>query len=136
MVGEGRRAAHVRFACEACGVEETLPQVQVMVSRVVENMQRMWTEVKWENTHKEAYWRLKVDGIPMLGNSHMRGAAVTPCGCGRYPGAGAVRPTPRQHHFWGCGVAQAVVAKIEARLGTGLLRKQVRLAQPPAGVQQ
>ena len=36
-------------------------------------LRRLWPTVRWENTHKEALWRLAVDGIPLLGNSHMRG---------------------------------------------------------------
>ena len=91
---------------------------------------RLWSEVKWEPSLKEGWWRLTVDGIPLLGNSHIRGVAAAPCGCGA-PG-GVV--SPRLHHFWFCPVAQAVVDQIETRLGVGVTRAQVWLVQAPPAV--
>ena len=81
-------------------------------------------------------WRLAVDGIPPLGNSHMRGAPVRPCGCGGYAAGSSAGVSPRLHHFWRCDVAQAVVGQMEGALGTRVSREAVWLAQAPSGVQQ
>ena len=99
-------------------------------------LRRVWGTVRWENAHKEALWRLAVDGIPLLGNSHMRGAPVRPCGCGGYAAGSAGGASPRMHHFWRCEVAQAVVGQLEGTLGTRVTREAVWLAQAPSGVQQ
>ncbi len=88
------------------------------------------------NNQKEAYWRLTVDGIPLLSNSHMRRAGVARCGCGVRPGHGESRDTPRQHQFWACPVAQAVVGQVEPRLGTTITRANVWLVQAPGHTEQ
>ena len=77
-----------------------------------------------------------MDGIPLLGNSHMRQVAAAPCGCGGFPGVAPGGSSPRQHHFWFCPVAQAVVDQLAVRVGGGLVRAQVWLLQSPQGVQQ
>jgi hypothetical protein len=68
------------------------------MQRLTETLPRLWQETKWENSHKEAYWRLTVDGIPLLGNSHMRRAGVARYGCGVRPGQAESRDTPQKHH--------------------------------------
>ncbi len=103
---------------------------------------RMWQDVRWEHENKETLWRLAIDGIPLPGNSHLRGMAVEACGCGEYAGdtaagaEGAAAPTPRQHHFWDCPVARAVVSQIEGHVGAPVSRRQVWLARAPVGVVQ
>jgi hypothetical protein len=49
---------------------------------LTETLPRLWQKTKWENNHKEAYWRVTVDGIPLLGNSHMRRAGWRGVGAG------------------------------------------------------
>jgi hypothetical protein len=49
---------------------------------VADTLKRLWTDTKWENASKEASWRLSVDGITLLGNSHVRYAAAAWRGCG------------------------------------------------------
>ncbi len=44
------------------------------MQRVTVTLPRLRQETKWENTHKEACLRL--DGIPLHGNSHMRRARL------------------------------------------------------------
>jgi hypothetical protein len=51
-------------------------------------LHRRWRNTKWENANKEVYWRLSVDGIPLLGGSHIYAA----CGNGEMWGQGPARP--------------------------------------------
>ncbi len=70
QVRQRRAEAHRLFVAEAVG---RAPNSAV----VAEEMQRLTeTLTKWENTHKEAYWRLTVDGIPPAGQlAHAAGGA-------------------------------------------------------------
>jgi hypothetical protein len=71
-----------------------------------------------------------------MGKSHMQRAGVARCGCGVRPGHGESRDTPRQHHFWACPVAQAVVGQVGPRLGTAITRAYLWLAQAPGQTEQ
>ena len=95
---------------------------------------RLWQGVRWENEYKETFWRLTVDGVPLLGNSHLRGARAVPCRCGFVPAAGCA--SPRLHHFWFCPVAQAVLQQLESRIADSVTRVHVWLVQAPPGVTQ
>jgi hypothetical protein len=92
------------------------------MQRLTETLPCLWQEIKWGNNHKEAYWRLTVDGIPLVGCSHMRRAGMARCGRGVRPGHGEPWDTPRKHHFWARPVAQAVVGQVEPMLGTTITR--------------
>ncbi len=49
------------------------PLVAGLMQRLMKTLPRLWRqETTWENTHKEECLRLDV--IPLLGNSHMRRA--------------------------------------------------------------
>jgi hypothetical protein len=100
QVRQRRAEAHMLFMADAVGRAPNSPVVAEEVQRLIETLPRLWQEIKWENTHKEAYWRLTaVDGIPLLGNSlALLGQATAG------PGHGASQDTPRQHHFWTCPV--------------------------------
>ncbi len=87
------------------------------------------------NTHKEAYWRLTVDGIQLLGNSNIRRAAVARRGCGVRPGHGESRDTPRKHHCWACPVAQAVVGQVELQLAVVITRANLWLVWAPGQIE-
>ena len=78
-VAAARRAAHWRFVSEALGTGPEMPRVQVGTLEAGDNLQRLWTTVRWENPNKEAFWRPSLDWIPLLGNSHMRRAVAAPC---------------------------------------------------------
>jgi hypothetical protein len=80
------------------------------MQRLAEEMPRLWKETKWENTHKAAYWRLTVNGIPLLGNSHMRRAGVARCGCGVRLGQG---------ESWGIYTTKATPLGVPRRPGVG-----------------
>ena len=81
----------------------------------------------WDNQHKEVFWRLALNGLPLAARMPKDGQ---PCSCG------TSGPLPgRMHHFWECPVAVAVVSSLEAQLGGQLLAPpNIWLAQPPVGV--
>lgn len=98
-------------------------------------LRRLWP-IKWEKENKETLWRLAVDGVPLPGNTHLRGSAPERCGCGGFGGPGHHAASPRAHHFWECPVAQAVIQQIAAHVPGPITRAQVWLAEAPQGVQQ
>ena len=84
---------------------------------------RLW-RVRWENQHKETFWRLAFDGLPTAARLHVaRG-----CQCG------AAGPADRRHHYWACPVAQAVASTIGTAAGADLTATNIWLARPPLGV--
>ena len=103
--------------------------------KVVPVLTRLW-RVAWEREHKETFWRLTVDGVPLPGNSHLSQLAPEACACGCYGGAAAVTGSPRAHHFWECPVAKAVVDQIAAHVPGTISRAHLWMAEPPAGMQQ
>ena len=92
----------------------------------------LW-KLKWDNSFKEVFWRVLVDGLPTCLRLHMPGQS---CLCG------AVCPG-RFHHYWECGVAQAVLASVSAELPAAwclrvagrpaVTLKNVWFMEPPAG---
>ena len=88
---------------------------------------------------------MAIDAVPLPGNSHTPLARREPCGCGQHGHGGAAAeahaaaaPTPRQHHFWDCAVAKAVVAQINAHNPgpAPISQAQLWLVQAPPGFQQ
>ena len=80
------------------------------------------------NRHKEVFWRLVLNALPVA--ARMPGSAPLPCACGL-----AAAPD-RLHHFWSCPVATAVVDIVRSRLPPSLppLRPtHIWLARPPEG---
>jgi hypothetical protein len=90
--------------------------------------QRLW-RIPWENSQKEAFWRLAVDGFTMFGNSHMRHFDVVRCEC--LP-LDTPPYSPRRHHFWDCQITQSLVRVLSTNLRMPLLRHQLWLAITPA----
>ena len=133
---DAQMVAHTRFLQEASGLEAGVPVADGVLAALRGNFSRMWQTVRWENAEKETYWRLAVDGIPLGGNSHMRNRPVDACACGLFPSAATSGHSPRQHHFWGCPVACAVVNQISVRVGAPVGRSQLWLARPPPGLEQ
>ena len=130
---EARSAAHERYVKEALGLEPLQGLPNWALEALRGSLRRLWQSLKWENANKEIFWRLAVDGVPLPGNSHMRGAPVVACGCGSFSAGHQGLGAPRQHHFWHCPVAQAVVGQVEARAGIPVARSHLWLASPPAG---
>ena len=88
-------------------------------------IRRLW-KLRWSNHHKEVYWRLALNGLPMAARMGGNGA---PCGCGH---AGA----DRRHHFWECPAAAAVINSLMSQLGPEqqITTRNLWLGLPPAGV--
>jgi len=100
----------------------------------------LWA-VPLDNRHKDAFWRLTVQGIPGAGGHDI--CLMGPCPCGwcvdalvcnsaehkRSLGA----PAMQAHTFWSCPVAQAVVRAISQALpaNTQLHRMHIWLVIPP-----
>jgi hypothetical protein len=120
-----RRAQHDAFMTEALGrvpTDEDRGQLQAALAR-------LW-RLRWENHNKEVFWRLTVDGVPIVGNSHMQ-VQPQPCLCG-VPVAGSVR----RHHFWACSAAAAVVDVVATVVGQPLDMPSVWLARAPNNMHQ
>lgn len=105
-------------------------QPSAQLSALLAAYKRLW-RLKWENEHKEVFWRLALDGVPIYGMARYTGAqpALT-CWCG----AGAVG---RDHCFWECPVAQCVRRTVGWAMPAGSLptRANCWLCQPPALLQ-
>jgi len=83
-------------------------------------LRRLW-RVRWENQHKEPFWRLVYNALPTAARLHLD----QPCRCG------AAAAADRHHHFWECPIAQAVVAAIStASAATGQLPPAAPLSKP------
>ena len=81
---EARDAAHERYIREALGLEPLQGLPAGALEALRGSLCRLWQSLKWENANKEILWRIAVDGVPLPGNSHMRGAPIVACGCGSY----------------------------------------------------
>jgi hypothetical protein len=109
------------------------------VDELRSTLQRAW-KLKWENTNKEVWWRMTVQGVRGVGGHGI--ATAHPCPCGGLA-AGAHSTAAQAHHFWECPVAAAVVTEMQrawdgtaGRAGGGgipLQRQDVWLLQPPSG---
>lgn len=99
----------------------------------------LW-RVPWENAHKEAFWRLPLDGIAFYGAARFVSAAAggpLPCWCGTAGGT-----VCRTHLFWECPVARVVTRAIAAALSphhtpsaaAAVRRFRLWLAEPPPGI--
>jgi hypothetical protein len=128
-----RAEAHRLFVAEAVGQASKSPWVAEEMQPLAGTLSRLWQATMWQNDHEEAYWRLTVNGIPLLGNSHMQRAGMARCGCGMRPGHGESRDTPR---ILACPVAQAVVGQVEHKLGMTITRANLWLAQVPGQTEQ
>ena len=96
-------------------------------SEVAHLLPRLW-QLPWENQHKEVYWRLVLNALPLA--ARMASSGSQPCLCGSsdpHPG--------RRHHFWECPVAAAVRAALAAQLGgRHPTRQQLWLMRTPTGI--
>ena len=131
------KARHVRFLADA--YEGAVPQQAFAVFR--DTLRRLW-ELRWENGHKEALWRLAAHGIagfPLMQSHAGRGrAAACPCGTA-VTGAGAC--WVRRHLFWDCFVARTLREELEAAMAGPAAssvpvveRSHLWLVLPPRGI--
>jgi hypothetical protein len=120
-----RQAQHDAFLAEALGrapTDEDRGQLRASLAR-------LW-RLRWENHNKEVFWRLTVDGVPIVGNSHMQ-VPPQPCPCG-VPMGGSVR----RHHFWACCAAVGVVDVVAAVVGQPLDVSSIWLVRAPNNMHQ
>jgi hypothetical protein len=98
-------------------------QVEVLLSELHTLLRNLW-KLPWDNSRKEVFWRLTLDGLPSAARMHMLGVS---CACG------VVAPD-RQHHFWGCPVAQAVTHVLQQHVPPQctVQRINVWLCRPPS----
>jgi hypothetical protein len=123
-----RRVCHTAFVCEALAAP---PAAEL--AWLYRTFDRLWRGLRWEPRHKEVFWRLAVDGVPVPGSSHLPAVPREPCPCGAFPvPAGAAVESPRLHHWWSCLVAQALVAELSGRCGVPVCRRHLWLAVCPA----
>ena len=133
-VAEKRAAAHTAFVAAALGMA-TAEVPPSATGQLRDSMVRAWA-LPWENRHKEVWWRLAVQGVRGAGGHGLAAAHACPCGG---LAAGSCAEQAREHSFWSCPVAQAVVgsmqqARVAAAGGTQLpeiQRADLWLAQPP-----
>jgi hypothetical protein len=116
-----RREKHRVFLQEA-SVGLNL-QVDALCTELHAVLRSLW-KLPWDNSRKEVFWRLTLDGLPSAARMHMLGVS---CDCG-------VIAPDRQHHFWGCPVAQAVTQVLQEQLPPQchLQRINVWLCRPPS----
>eukprot|EP00887_Chlorella_sp_A99_P006692 scaffold3.g6692.t1 len=99
------------------------------VEELSELFRRLW-RIRWENKHKEPFWRLVYNAHPTAARLHLE----QPCQCGAAP------PADRHHHYWACPMAQTVVAAISAAaaarqpLPAPLAKANIWLARPPPAI--
>jgi hypothetical protein len=100
-------------------------QVETLLPELHSLLRNLW-KLPWDNSRKEVFWRLVLDGLPSAARMHMLGVS---CDCG------AVAPD-RQHHFWGCPVAQAVTQVLQQQLPPQchMQRVNVWLCRPPSPI--
>jgi hypothetical protein len=134
-VEERRAGAHAAFVAAAKGV----PVAGVPASDVgllQSSMAKAWG-LPWENLNKEVWWRMAAHGVRGAGGHGIAASHACPCGG---LAAGSCADAAREHCFWSCPVAEAVVASLqqarEAAAGGAqqlpVQRADVWLAQPPS----
>ena len=121
-------------------LQHTPAELELLRQEFVSSLPALWA-VPMDNRHKDAFWRLSVNGVPGAGGHDI--CLLGPCPCGWRVDALACTtpdrkrllgaPAVRAHTFWSCPVARAVVRELSQALPAGvqLHRKHVWLAIPP-----
>jgi len=124
----------------AAPLQYTSAQLENIQRQFVAAIPALWA-VPLDNRHKEALWRLTVQGIPGAGGHDI--CLMGPCPCGWCVDALACNsleskqllgaPAMQAHTFWSCPVARAIVGAISQALppGVQLHRMHVWLVIPP-----
>jgi hypothetical protein len=122
-------ACHAAYVREALGLPPGAVAPAADLAALRSAFPRIWRQVKWEPKHKEVFWRLAVDGVPMPGNSHLPGVPREGCACG----AAESEASPRLHHFWACPIAAGLLALVEDRCQCPVQRSHLWLGVSPDG---
>jgi hypothetical protein len=133
-----RQRLHEAYAAQAFASSQVPAEARARRTKsFVLGWLRVW-RIPWENANKEVLWRLAVNGVSGAGGCDI--CLQGPCACGGGAlTAAQIRShdsTPlRQHAFWDCPVAQAVVRQLQRGLGNRPLAQwNVWLLQPPRRV--
>ncbi len=113
-----RRQRFAQFEALAGGITSSVPG-----TTIIETLPKLW-RLPCDNMLKEVFWRLVYDALPTAARMH----CSDPCGCG------AAAPG-RQHHYWDCPVAAAVVDEVAAGLSSRFRpvhRHHIWLTIPPS----
>lgn len=122
---EQRRDKHAAFLSDAVGAPLTPANRTPLLRQLAVCFKDYW-KLKWDNSKKEVFWRLTLNGLPTLARMAM---VSQPCQCG------VVGPG-RRHCYWECPVAVAVRGTIADQLQQpdGLTCSRLWLGDPPDGV--
>ena len=107
-----RQQAHLAYIAAAMAPS---PPHKDGITRLHFCLRKAWS-LKWDNNHKDIFWRLTVDGI--CGCS-ARSTWGCPCCPFQAPAFPSREYDPRIHAYWECPVAQAVIHTIEVELHLG-----------------
>ena len=119
-----RLRMHTLFINEAYGRAGETPLDQESHRALLKILGWCWS-LEWENKQKEIFWRMAIDGVQ---DGH-RWASLARQGCA----CGGHVPR-REHYFWSCPVAQAVVGAVEGCCpGHPTLSKVNLWLMPPPG---
>lgn len=124
-----RAAKHERYVADAIGQPLGMRPDDTMVRQLYAILNACW-RLKWENTHKEVFWRMAVFGMEGVQCDIHR---MSCCVCE----PGALVPDVRCHVFWECGMARAVREEIQKGLPpqtSPITKQNMWLIQPPPGV--
>jgi hypothetical protein len=135
-----RHLAIHAYTQQAFASTPTIPPIMqdVHEQTFVKSLKTIW-KIPWDNTNKEILWRLIVNGVQGAGGHNI--CHRTPCCC-----TFALTPAQlqahdgaahRQHCFWDCPVAQAVLQELRRGLpGIDIRQYHLWLLQSPGvGVQ-
>jgi hypothetical protein len=95
------------------------PPVFPSAAAAVDHLTSLWAplwRLPWENHNKEVFWRMALQGVRGAGGHDIVPSGPCPCGQ-RYPPASSMPATQRaswlrEHSFWHCPVAQAVMLEL------------------------
>ena len=138
-----RQAAWLQYACSAVSLASTSlpapdpsPQANHLIQDLPSRINEVW-RLRWDNKWKEIWWRLLLHGVPGAGGHGIAWARGSACACGwraaNAAGCEVRALQQREHVFWTCPHAQAVVDVLVENLppGTTVLPKHVWLLVPP-----
>lgn len=111
--------------------------VQAALRDLRARLPTVW-RLPWDNSYKEPWWRLLLEGVPGAGGHKV--ALRKPCPCGwvipAYMDDEAGAAAQRDHVFWQCQPARAVRSLLTHNLppGSQLLPQHLWLLQAPQGI--
>ena len=112
----------------------TAEEVQSAASLLQHTMSKSWKFMNIENSIKETFWRLCLNGVAGAGGHGI--SMQGPCPCGWTNPHPQDHMAAQQHHFWSCDVAKAVTKAINLQSPQGsppCKLSHLWLMKPPNG---